>query len=56
MVGERFSDLFRSQDWSLFAGKRNPVAFLTLVGVVNHTKPVDFTTQRFVFWSKIGNI
>lgn len=48
MVAKRFSDLFRSQNWSLFAGKRNPVAFLALGGVVNHIKTVDFT-KAFYF-------
>lgn len=48
MVAKRFSDLFRSQDWSLFAGERNPVAFLALGGVVNHIKTVDFT-KAFYF-------
>lgn len=46
MVGERFSALFRSQDWSLCAAERNPVAFLALGGV-NHIK-TDFT-QAFLF-------
>ena len=47
MVGEQFSDLFRSQDWSQFAGKRDPVAFLTLGGSVNHIKTVHFTTEFY---------
>lgn len=46
MVGKRFSDLFRSQDWSLCAAERNPVAFLALGGV-NHIK-TDFT-HAFLF-------
>lgn len=46
MVGKRFSDLFRSQDWSPCAAERNPVAFLALGGV-NHIKTAF--TQAFLF-------